>query len=124
MTLLRTLQVVVLALPLALAGCSGSPTTAGPQKGSNGGGEEAKIRANLDRLPKDDRALAEAQKYCPETGERLGAMAVPVKVMVKDKPVFLCCDSCEKDAVKGGDETLQKVERLKARAKAEAEKHD
>jgi hypothetical protein len=124
MKTLRWLWAAALAAPLALAGCSGSPTTAGPQKGGDGGGAEAKIRANLDRLAKEDRALAEAQKYCPQTGERLGAMGVPVQVTVKDRPVFLCCDGCEKDAVKGGDETLQKVEKLKARAKAEADKHD
>jgi Cu(I)/Ag(I) efflux system membrane fusion protein len=90
------------------------------------GGEEAKIRANLDRLPKEDRALAEAQKYCPQTGARLGDpdMGAPVKATVKGQPVFLCCDGCRGAAVKGGEETLKKVEALKARARAEADKHD
>ena len=100
------------------------PKTVEPPKPSLDAGKEAEIRANLAKLPKDDRTLAEAQKYCPETDELLGSMGVPVKVMVKDQPVILCCKSCRQGAVEGGDETLKKVEKLKARAKVESHKHD
>jgi hypothetical protein len=95
-------------------------------KPTPGAGKEAEIRANLEKLPREDRPLAEAQKYCPVTGERLGdpAMGVPVKVLVGEQPVFLCCKACRNDAVNGGKETLKKVEALKVRAKAEAHKHD
>jgi hypothetical protein len=51
-------------------------------------------------------------------------MGVPVKVLVGEQPVFLCCKACRNGAVNGGKETLKKVEALKARAKAEAQKHD
>jgi hypothetical protein len=38
--------------------------------------------------------------------------------MVKDQPVFLCCGSCKTAALKNEDETLAKVEALKAKKKA------
>jgi hypothetical protein len=48
----------------------------------------------------DDRKLAEEQKFCAiENDNRLGSMGTPVKVMVKDQPVFLCCKGCQKKAL-------------------------
>lgn len=74
----------------------------------------AKIEAALSKLPKDDRALAEAQRYCPMMDStRLGAMGKPVKVMLDGKPVFLCCAGCEDDAKADAKKTVTKVERLK-----------
>jgi YHS domain-containing protein len=43
-----------------------------------------------------DQAIAKAQGTCPVSGEALGSMGTPVKKMVGDKAVFLCCPSCEK----------------------------
>jgi Cu(I)/Ag(I) efflux system membrane fusion protein len=86
--------------------------------------KEADLRANLDKLPKEDRPLAEAQKYCPETDKRLGSMGVPVKVIVEGQPVFLCCKGCRDDALAEPKKTLAKVEELKKRAQAEAHQHD
>jgi hypothetical protein len=86
--------------------------------------KEADIRANLDKLPKEDRPLAEAQKYCPETDKRLGAMGAPVKVMVDGRPVFLCCKGCQDEALAQPKKTLAKVEGLKKRVRAEAHQHD
>jgi Cu/Ag efflux protein CusF len=79
--------------------------------------EEAEVQANLAKLSPGDRQLAEAQKFCPISGERLGdpAMGVPVKVMVKDQPVFLCCKNCQKEALADPDKTLAKVKELKAK---------
>ena len=45
---------------------------------------------------------------------RLGSMGKPYKLVIKGQPVFLCCDGCEEDALKNPQETLAKVERLKA----------
>ncbi|HEY7422962.1 MAG TPA: hypothetical protein VH682_01755 [Gemmataceae bacterium] len=82
--------------------------------------KEAKIKAALDKLDPDDRELAEEQKYCAvETENRLGAMGKPVKVMIKDEPVFLCCAHCEKAAKKDPDKTLARVEELKSRTALE-----
>lgn len=75
---------------------------------------EAKIEAALAKLPKADRAQADAQRYCPMMDTmRLGAMGTPMKVMIDGKPVFLCCAGCEDDAVAEGKKTLAKVEKLK-----------
>jgi multidrug efflux pump subunit AcrA (membrane-fusion protein) len=80
--------------------------------------EEEKIRVALSKLSPADRALAEAQKICPVTDEPLGVMGTPVKVMVKGRPVFVCCKGCDAEAVDRADEVLRKVdERKKAGGK-------
>ncbi len=90
-----------------LAGC----TDVVPPKLSE---KEAKIKANLDKLSPEDREAATAQKYCViETDNRLGAMGVPRKIMIKGQPVFLCCKGCEKEAKADPDKTLAKVKELK-----------
>ena len=96
-----------------------------PSKPSPSTADEAKIRANLSKLSDADRKLAETQRFCAvENDNRLGSMGVPMKVMINDQPVFLCCKGCKQGAVDGGEKTLKKVEELAARAKAEAHKHD
>ncbi|MFB2351670.1 hypothetical protein, partial [Priestia megaterium] len=45
---------------------------------------------------KEDAALIAAQKKCPVMDESLGSMGNPIKVMVGDKPIFLCCKGCVK----------------------------
>jgi hypothetical protein len=111
---------VALTIPMLLAGCSGGPasspqTSPGPKAEHGSGGDDAKIQANLAKLSPEDRKLAEDQKYCAnETDSRLGSMGEPVKVMVKDQPVFLCCKNCKADALAHPDETLAKVKELKA----------
>ena len=76
--------------------------------------EEAEIKANFAMLSPEDRKLAEAQRECP-TGGRLGGdgMGVPVKLMIKGIPVFICCKGCKGAVEKEPDETLKKVEDLK-----------
>lgn len=43
-----------------------------------------------------DVALIAKQAKCPVMDEPLGSMGQPVKVMIGDKPVFLCCKGCLK----------------------------
>jgi hypothetical protein len=50
----------------------------------------------LEELTPADRALAARQKICPVTGEPLGSMGTPVRVVVEGRIVFLCCDGCKK----------------------------
>src|SRR5205823_8573656 len=53
--------------------------------------EATNVKANLAKLSKEDRQIAEAQGYYPiNRGTKLGSMGVPVKVMIKGKPVYLC----------------------------------
>jgi hypothetical protein len=76
--------------------------------------EEVRIRAALEQLDPADRKLAEEQKYCAvQTKNRLGSMGPPVKLMLKDQPVFLCCGGCTKAAKKDPDKTLATVKKLK-----------
>jgi hypothetical protein len=100
------LSLVVLAAPLLALGCS-QPAQAPQDK-------EAKIKEALDQLDPADRKLALEQKYCAvQTKNRLGSMGKPIKVMVKDEPVFLCCKSCMKEATDEPDKTLASVKNLK-----------
>ena len=41
-----------------------------------------------------DAAGIAAQKVCPVMDEPLGGMGTPIKVMVGDKPIYLCCKGC------------------------------
>jgi hypothetical protein len=109
---MKTCGVWLLAVPLTLfvAGCSGG-------KGAAGKDPDAEIRANLEQLSPEDRKLAEAQKFCAVNDDnRLGSMGRPVKVMLKDKPVFLCCKGCKAEAEGEPEKYLAKAEELKARA--------
>jgi Cu(I)/Ag(I) efflux system membrane fusion protein len=77
---------------------------------------EAKIDLALAKLRPDDRKLAEAQRFCPILPDsRLGSMGEPIKVMVKDQPVFVCCNGCTKSATANADATLKKVADLRAK---------
>lgn len=76
---------------------------------------DAQIETALAKLPAEDRALAEQQKFCPVlTDNRLGVMGTPVKVIVEGQPVFLCCSGCKEKALADPKATLAMVERLKA----------
>ena len=106
---------LVVALLLIASGCANNATPP-PDK-------EDKIKAALNKLDPADRKLAAEQKYCAvETEKRLGSMGKPVKVMVENQPVFLCCEGCAKTAQKDAKKTLSTVERLKADAGASSTK--
>lgn len=75
---------------------------------------QALVKENLSKLGAEDRKLAEAQSFCAvQPDNRLGIMGVPVKVMVKGNPVFLCCEGCSRKALKEAEKTLEKVKELK-----------
>jgi uncharacterized protein (TIGR03000 family) len=77
---------------------------------------DQEVAANLGKLDAEDRKVAEEQKHCAvQEGVRLGAMGVPVKIMVQGEPVFLCCRGCEVAARRDPDKTLEKVQKLKAK---------
>ncbi len=68
-------------------------------------------------LAPEDRSLAEAQQYCAViSGNHLGAMGAPVKVLVKGQVVFLCCEGCREKALANPDRTLARVQQLRAKA--------
>jgi len=78
--------------------------------------ELAAITANLEKLSPEDQRLAMQQKLCAVQSDKLlGSMGVPVKVMVKDQPVFLCCAGCVKKAQSNPDQTLANVQKSRAK---------
>jgi RND family efflux transporter MFP subunit len=100
-------------------GSSGGPhgdhnSVAAPARPSMTRDEDAKVQAVLAKLDPADRKLAEAQGYCPVLGTRLGAMGVPVKLTLRDQPVFLCCKGCTRKAKSDDKAILDKVTQLKA----------
>lgn len=81
------------------------------------------IEENMKKLSAEDQKLVAAQKYCPvQEANRLGIMGMPVKVMVKGQPVFLCCEACVRKALKDPEATLAKVKELKTKVRAADEK--
>jgi hypothetical protein len=142
MNAVRKIFWIFLVLPLTWTGCSegnlsNSKASAPPGKNASPAsvakmgeqpkpGETAKpaeeaaegdeIKANLAKLSPEDRKLAEAQKVCVESNEALGGMGVPIKIMVKDQPVFLCCNACKKGALADPEKTLAKLEKIKSEA--------
>jgi hypothetical protein len=110
---MKLLSILLLAAILALAGCDNTKSTPRAEPNPAASGEDAKIKASLDKLSPEDRGLAQAQKRCPVTDQLLGSMGVPIKLMVNGQPVFVCCQACPKEALKDPDKTLQKVTELK-----------
>ena len=106
----------------AAVGCSATvpPPTRSPTTGAvtaaPAGDDVAAERA---KLSPNDRAAVDAQEWCAiNADERLGSMGPPVKVMVKDQPVYLCCKGCQKEALAEPDKTLAAVAAHKAKAGA------
>ena len=97
--------VLLTMLGAALIGCSAeqkadpASTTTTPSTRSSSAEtptseEDAEVVDALAKLSPEDRALAEAQKICPVTGELLGSMGVPIKVTVQGRDAFVCCEGC------------------------------
>ncbi len=104
-------------------GASGGPANGGTTTGNGSGSSSRRSKTdkakelsaaqlnNIAKLPPADQRLAEAQAVCPITGEPLGSMGVPVKVMVAGTPIFLCCQSCEREVRDHPEKVLEKLPR-------------
>ncbi len=114
--------IVLLAVSVALAGCSGKTNI--PQTGASSiPTTPDDVAIERARLSPEDRALVEAQEWCViSNDERLGSMGPPLKLDIRGQPVFICCKGCQKRAEANPEKTLAKVEELKAKAKREREK--
>ena len=99
-------------------------STAGPAKQPNNSQDpaEAEIQAQRAKLSPEDRKLVDAQEWCVTSAERLGSMGAPIKLMVKDQPVFICCKGCQRAALADPAATLAKVQELKKKKQAGAPK--
>jgi len=77
---------------------------------------DKKAEGALAKLSAQDRLLAEVQRFCPITDNRLGSMGVPVKLTLSGEPIFVCCDACVDEAKANAVRVLAKVGQLKAKA--------
>ena len=118
---LYTFAFSLLVIALFLGGCQQASDKHGTHKAAEdkpatgqASEEEADIKAARAELSPEDQRLVKAQDYCPVIPDkRLGVMGTPIKVMVKDQPVFLCCKGCQRKALADPDKTLAKVEELR-----------
>ena len=109
-------------LALLVTGCTGaSPAVNSEAQHGGHADQNSKVEreANFSKLPAEDRPLAEAQGYCAVTAEPLGSMGAPLKIMIDDHAVFLCCQGCEQTAKSNPQQTLAKVEELRGKVKSE-----
>lgn len=81
----------------------------------------AEIQQALAKLSPDDRKLAVEQGYCAnERDSKLGSMGTPLKVMVKERAVFVCCEACSKRVLANPDDAIKAVDVLRAKTAAES----
>jgi len=61
-------------------------------------------------LTEADKALIEKQKLCLVAEEPLGSMGTPIKLTVKGRDVFLCCEGCREAVLNDPDKYLAKLD--------------
>lgn len=66
----------------------------------------AAMKAELAKLSPEDAASAEKQHVCPVTKKMLGTMGAPLKVDVKGKPIWICCEGCREELLANADKYL------------------
>jgi hypothetical protein len=81
--------------------------------------EEQEIKEALAKLSPEDQKLAAEQGYCVIGDGKLGSMGTPVKLMIEEQPVFVCCDHCTEKAKADPKATLAKVDEMKKKTAAE-----
>lgn len=120
MKLVRITKLATVALAIFVGGYQANSVVA-QEKHAHAEGQDAeamkkaelKITETLKSLSAEDQKLVAAQRFCPMmTYSRLGAMGAPIKLTIAGKPVFVCCDSCKEDAVKGADATVKTTQKL------------
>ena len=115
MTRFNPIQLATAALLVFAVGCGKSETKheapAVHDHSSHDHGSETHDDAKdpFASLGAEDAKLAKAQATCPVSDEQLGDMGAPIKVMVGDKPVFICCSSCKKNLLADPDKYLAKL---------------
>lgn len=69
----------------------------------------SKLPVRVASLDDSDPPRIARQKVCPVMGGKLGSMGTPIKVLVGDQPIYLCCKGCLGKVQKDPDLYLQKV---------------
>lgn len=104
------------AASAAYFGAGGSPSNGRPSSspGSQPSAPSEDDLKNLEKLPPADRDLARSQQLCPITNMPLGSMGVPLKIVIADETVFICCKGCAKRAEREAQQTVEKVRKWRA----------
>jgi hypothetical protein len=71
---------------------------------------DANVTAAMAELDEADRAAATAQAVCPVSNEPLGSMGKPIKMTVKGRDLFICCESCREGVLRNPDKYLAKLD--------------
>lgn len=106
--MIKDWPVYALATVALLSGCG--DTAAPPAASSSESVQMTPADHEKPKLSPEDQALADKQKNCPVGGEALGSMGTPVKMMVGDRAVFLCCESCRGAVEKDPEKYLAKLD--------------
>ena len=69
----------------------------------------SKLPVRVVPLDQSDPPRIERQQVCAVSGGRLGSMGTPIKVLVGDEPVYLCCRGCLGKLQKDPEAYLRKV---------------
>ena len=69
----------------------------------------SKLLVTVARLDDSDGARIQRQKVCAVSGGKLGSMGTPIKVLVGDQPIYLCCKGCLGKVQANPEAYLQKV---------------
>lgn len=107
------------SVPPASKPAAAAPSAPATSPGSKPTAADAKPSARADpeglkELSPEDRVLAEQQALCPVSKEPLGSMGKPVKVVVGNRTVFLCCAGCAEDFRKEPDTYIAQLTGSKA----------
>ena len=113
--MIRSWSLFATAVAASAVGCNEAPAPAP----SSPVAMTANDAEHKHALSSEDQLLADKQKNCPVGGEPLGSMGTPVKMMVGDRAVFLCCEGC-RGAVEKDPEKYLAILDAPAAAPAEA----
>ena len=69
----------------------------------------SKLKVTIAALTKADQSGIARQKVCPVLGTKLGGHGTPVKVLIGERPVYLCCKGCLGEVQKDPEQYLHKV---------------
>lgn len=99
------------AVAATLVGCSKAPEPSVSQPAATHTHDHEATATAAPPLSAEDQVLADKQKVCAVAGGPFGGdMGHPVKVMVGDRAVFLCCEHCRGPFEKDPQKYLAKLD--------------
>ena len=108
----RRWPLFAIAVAASISGCSKAPEPVASQSTSPSAPAHSHdaTSPSAPALSAEDQALADKQKVCAVGDGSLGSMGTPVKVMIDDRAVFLCCEHCREALEKDPQKYLAKLD--------------